>query len=121
MTRSAAGGSGTVGGVRHEDRCLAWLAADMLAETALPEWASGRLVVGVGCQTGRPVDDVGALTDVGGWVCVQAKKNWRAAMTRKAISPRRSTSSWPSIRRVYLTGRHTQMSFDRSTPMSTGC
>ncbi|GGM66479.1 hypothetical protein GCM10011608_59650 [Micromonospora sonchi] len=46
----------------------------MLAETALPDWASGRLVVGVGGQTGRPVDDVGALTDAGGWVCVQAKK-----------------------------------------------
>jgi hypothetical protein len=46
----------------------------MLAETALPGWASGRLVVGVGSQTGRPVDDVGALTDAVGWVCVQAKK-----------------------------------------------
>ena len=74
MTRSAAGGSGTVGGVWHEDRCLAWLAAHMLAETPLPDWASGRLVVGLGGQTGRPVDDVGALTDAGGWVCVQAKK-----------------------------------------------
>lgn len=74
MTRSAAGGSGTAGGVRHEDRCVAWLAAHMLAETALPDWASGWLVVGVGSQTGRPVDDVGGLTDVNGWVCVQAKK-----------------------------------------------
>jgi hypothetical protein len=74
VTRSAAGGSGNTGGVRHEDRCLAWLAAHMLAETALPDWASGRLVVGVGCQTDRPVDDVGALTDAGGWVCIQAKK-----------------------------------------------
>ncbi|MFG3301542.1 hypothetical protein [Micromonospora chersina] len=46
----------------------------MLAETPLPEWASGRLVVGVGSQTGRPVDDVGGLTDANGWVCVQAKK-----------------------------------------------
>jgi hypothetical protein len=35
----------------HEDRCLAWLAARMLAETALPDWASGHLVVGVGGQT----------------------------------------------------------------------
>jgi hypothetical protein len=74
VTRSAAGGSGTAGGVRHEDRCVAWLAAHMLAETALPDWASGRLVVGLGGQTGRPVDDVGALTDADGWVCVQAKK-----------------------------------------------
>src|SRR4051794_38890580 len=47
----------------------------MLTETALPEWASGRLVIGVGSQTGRPVDDVGALTESGGWVCVQAKKS----------------------------------------------
>ncbi|RLK24445.1 hypothetical protein DER29_2356 [Micromonospora sp. M71_S20] len=46
----------------------------MLAETALPDWASGRLVLGVGSQTGRPVDDVGGLTDATGWVCVQAKK-----------------------------------------------
>jgi hypothetical protein len=46
----------------------------MLAATVLPDWASGRLVVGVGCQTGRPVDDIGALTDAGGWVCIQAKK-----------------------------------------------
>jgi hypothetical protein len=74
VTRSAAGGSGTTGGVSHEDRCLAWLAAHMLTETALPDWASGRLVVGVGGQTGRPVDDIGGLTDADGWVCVQAKK-----------------------------------------------
>jgi hypothetical protein len=46
----------------------------MLTETALPDWASGRLVVGVGGQTGRPVDDIGGLTDADGWVCVQAKK-----------------------------------------------
>ena len=65
MTRSAAGGSGTVGGVLHEDRCVAWMAAHMLAETALPDWASGQLVVAVGSQTGRPVDDIGALTDAG--------------------------------------------------------
>jgi len=75
VTRSSAGGAGTAGGVRHEGRCVAWLAAHMLTETPLPEWASGRLVVGVGGQTGRPVDDVGGLTDADGWVCVQAKKN----------------------------------------------
>ena len=46
----------------------------MLAELPLPDWASGRLVVGVGGQIGRPVDDVGVLTDADGWVCVQAKK-----------------------------------------------
>src|SRR3954447_18319248 len=47
----------------------------MLVETALPNWASGRRVLGVGSQTARPVDDVGALTDADGWVCIQAKKN----------------------------------------------
>jgi hypothetical protein len=46
----------------------------MLVEKTLPDWASGRPVVGVGGQTGRPVDDGGALTDADGWVCVQAKK-----------------------------------------------
>jgi hypothetical protein len=31
----------------------------------------------LGCQTGRPIDDVGALTDADGWICVQAKKRLR--------------------------------------------
>jgi len=46
----------------------------MLAEAALPGWASGRRVVAVGGQTGRAVDDVGLVTDDDGWVMVQAKK-----------------------------------------------
>jgi hypothetical protein len=46
----------------------------MLAEERLPGWASGHRVIGVGGQTARPIDDVGALTDSGGWVMVQAKK-----------------------------------------------
>ncbi len=46
----------------------------MLTETPLPSWASGQNVIALGGQTGRPVDDVGVLTDAEGWVCVQAKK-----------------------------------------------
>jgi hypothetical protein len=46
----------------------------MLTEERLPAWASGHRVLGVGGQTGRPVDDVGAVTDGEGWVMVQAKK-----------------------------------------------
>ena len=46
----------------------------MLAEVALPSWASGRQVVAVGGQTGRAVDDVGLVTDADGWVMIQAKK-----------------------------------------------
>jgi hypothetical protein len=46
----------------------------MLAEVPLPAWASGRRVVAVGGQTGRPVDDVGLVTDDDGWVMIQAKK-----------------------------------------------
>jgi hypothetical protein len=33
--------------------------------------------VGVGGQTNRPVDDVGLVTDEGGWVTIQAKKGMR--------------------------------------------
>jgi len=76
VTRSAAGGSGTVGGVRHEGRCLAWAAAHMLVEKALPEWATGRLVSAVGGQSGRPVD--------GGWVCFQAKAGLSFGTTPKS-------------------------------------
>jgi hypothetical protein len=46
----------------------------MLAEVPLPAWASGRRVMAVGGQTGRPVDDVGLVTDDDGWVTIQAKK-----------------------------------------------
>ena len=49
----------------------------MLAEDPLPDWASGRRVVAVGAQTNRPVDDVGLVTDAGGWVTIQAKKGMR--------------------------------------------
>lgn len=56
---------------------MAWAAASMLTESPLPGWASGRRVVGLGGQTERPVDDIGILTDAGGWVCVQAKMRLR--------------------------------------------
>ncbi|MFB4285558.1 hypothetical protein ACBJ59_60600 [Nonomuraea sp. MTCD27] len=46
----------------------------MLAEEPLPSWAGGHRVVAIGGQTERPVDDVGIITDVDGWVTVQAKK-----------------------------------------------
>jgi len=49
----------------------------MLTEDPLPTWASGRRVLSVGGQTNRPVDDVGLVTDAGGWVTIQAKKGMR--------------------------------------------
>ncbi|TDD94150.1 ATP-binding protein [Actinomadura rubrisoli] len=53
---------------------MAWFAAHLLTEDRLPGWASGHRIVGVGSQTARSVDDVGAVTDAGGWLMVQAKK-----------------------------------------------
>jgi hypothetical protein len=73
-SRSSSGGAAAAGGVGFEAQCLAWTAAHLLAEQRLPEWATGGRVVGVGGQTARPVDDIGALTEEGGWVQVQAKK-----------------------------------------------
>lgn len=77
MGRSSAGGARAAGGVGHEARCLAWAAVYMLTEDSLPDWASGRRVLSVGGQTNRPVDDVGLVTDAGGWVTIQAKKGMR--------------------------------------------
>ncbi len=74
MTRSSTGGLGPARGVAHESKCLAWAAVYMLAEKPLPRWAGGHRVVAVGGQTKRPVDDGGLLTDIDGWVMVQAKK-----------------------------------------------
>ena len=81
MTRSSAGGAAAAGGVGHEDRCLAWAAAHMLAEVALPEGASGRRVLAIGGQTGRAVDDIGFVTDDEAWVMIQAKKCLTLATT----------------------------------------
>ena len=74
MNQSSAGGSASAGGARHEGACLAWGGAYMLAEQPLPEWASGRRVVAVGGQTGRPVHDVALITGTDGWITIQAKK-----------------------------------------------
>ena len=57
----------------------------MLAEVRLPGWASGQRVLSVGGQTNRPVDDVGLVTESGGWVTIQAKKGMR--LGSKAGSP----------------------------------
>jgi len=57
----------------------------MLAEVRLPGWASGQRVLSVGGQTNRPVDDVGLVTESGGWVTIQAKKGMR--LDSKAGSP----------------------------------
>jgi hypothetical protein len=72
--QSAAGGSGNAGGIRFEHRCLAWALAYLLTERPLPHWAGGARVVGVGSQTFREVDDLGILTDAGGWINAQVKK-----------------------------------------------
>ena len=105
MGRSSAGGTRTAGGVGHEGRCLAWAAAYMLAEDPLPRWASGRRVVAVGGQTNRPVDDVGLVTDEGGWVTIQAKKGMRVDQ-RPGGGPRGGSSdSWSrSMRWASRTG-----------------
>ena len=79
MTGSSSGGAAAAGGVGHEGRCLAWVAAHMLTERPLPSWASGRRVVSIGGQTERAVDDVGFVVDDGGWIMIQAKKNLRIA------------------------------------------
>lgn len=85
MTGSSSGGAAAAGGVGHEGRCLAWVAAYMLAERPLPPWASGRRVVSIGGQTERAVDDVGFVVDDGGWILIQAKKNLKIA--KAASSP----------------------------------
>jgi hypothetical protein len=72
MSRSSAGGLGPAGGVGLEGQILAWLAAHSLGQKQLPEcWVSSGLVTGVGAQTTREIDDVAALTAVGGHLLIQ--------------------------------------------------
>ena len=75
-SRASAGGSGNSGGVANENRNLAWVAAHAAADVPLPiVRTSGIRVEHVGAQTGMGVDDVGIITDQGGFVLLGAKKN----------------------------------------------
>jgi hypothetical protein len=71
-SRASAGGAAGARGSGYQDRVLAWMAAHLVAGEALPDLVPG-VVVRVGAQTRQPVDDVGATTEDGGWVLIQAK------------------------------------------------
>ena len=54
---------------------LAWLACYLLAGRRLPQgWMTSAEISAIGGQTGREVDDVGALTERGGYLLIQSKK-----------------------------------------------
>ncbi|MFI5937857.1 hypothetical protein [Actinoplanes sp. NPDC051494] len=75
MTSAAsAGGAGGAFGVELQNQVFAWVAAALAAERTMlmPDAVAG-VVVQVGAQTGQPVDDVAARTDVGNFVLFQAK------------------------------------------------
>ncbi len=58
-----------------EARALAWLACYLLAGRRLPQdWMTSAEVSALGGQTGREVDDIGALTKRGGYLLIQSKK-----------------------------------------------
>ncbi len=73
--RSSAGGAGAAAGAEFESRVLAWFAAHLVARVSLPaSWrVNAAQVESVGGQTGQEMDDVGAITDRGGFVFIQAK------------------------------------------------
>ncbi len=73
---SSAGGAAATGGVDFDALVLAWMAAYMLANIALPQpWrlTHGQLT-SIGGQTGEPMDDCGAITSDDGRVFVQSKR-----------------------------------------------
>jgi len=81
--RSSSGGAGGGSGPGFEARIVAWLASHLLArESLLATWqVSAAKIERVGSQTGFAVDDVGATTDRGGFVLVQAKRGLRLSHT----------------------------------------
>lgn len=81
-----AGGAAAAGGIEHENRNLAWVAAYAVADVPLPiPRTSGLLVESVGAQSGMKVDDVGIITNRQGFVLLQAKK--RLGLGTKPYSP----------------------------------
>jgi hypothetical protein len=75
--RSSAGGAGAATGGGLQDRILASFAIHLLARESLRAgWPlNGAQLEYVGAQTGQEIDDVGAITDRGGFVLVQSKHN----------------------------------------------
>ncbi len=65
-----------------EARVLAWLACYLLAGRRLPQdWMTSAEVSALGGQTGREVDDIGALTKRGGYLLIQSKKRLGLGVT----------------------------------------
>ncbi len=73
--RSSAGGAAAAAGPGFESRILAWFASHLIARVPLPaSWRiSAAQVEEIGGQTGQEMDDLGAITDRGGYVFIQAK------------------------------------------------
>lgn len=73
--RSSAGGAAAAAGPGFESRVLAWFGAHLIARVPLPaSWrVSAAQVEEIGGQTGQEMDDIGAVTDRGGYVFIQAK------------------------------------------------
>jgi hypothetical protein len=82
---SSSGGAGGATGSGFEARVIAWLAAHLLAREALPpDWRINAAKLDqVGGQTGLAIDDVGAITERGGFILIQAKHrlNLRSSST----------------------------------------
>ena len=75
--RASAGGARAAGGIDNQARVAAW-AAGMIVTSAPVLWLPSDVrVEAVGGDTGMAIDDVGALTDRGGLVAIQAKGGLR--------------------------------------------
>lgn len=85
--RSSAGGAAAAAGPGFESRVLAWLAGHVIARVPVPaSWrVSAAQVQEIGGQTGQEMDDIGAITDRGGYVFIQAKL--RLQLGEHASSP----------------------------------
>jgi hypothetical protein len=86
MSRSSSGGQGPARGSGLESRILAWLGSYMLAGRPLPDpWAPAESgLTAVGGQTGRPVDDIGAITVSGGQILIQSKAGLELGSTESS-------------------------------------
>jgi hypothetical protein len=71
--RASAGGARAAGGIDNQARVAAWLTSLVVTDQPVPWLPDGARVEAVGGDTGMAMDDVGALSDRGGLVAIQAK------------------------------------------------
>src|SRR4051794_26654548 len=84
-TRGRVGGASMAAGAGFQEGVTAWLAVHLLAEDQAPPLPSLEVtlrIASIACETGQPIDDINARSNVGVTIYIQAKRAVRQLVDR---------------------------------------